>query len=61
MRSDLDTGLKGAVANAFLTLTDPAVLKPFKAAAFARVTDADYDVVRALSSQLGLDLSKLSK
>jgi phosphonate transport system substrate-binding protein len=61
MRSDLDTGLKSAIANAFLTLTDPAVLKPFKAAGFARVSDADYDAVRALSSQLGLDLSKLSK
>ncbi|OBG19287.1 phosphate/phosphite/phosphonate ABC transporter substrate-binding protein [Mycobacterium sp. 852002-51057_SCH5723018] len=61
MRSDLDAGLKAAIVNAFLTLTDPAVLKPFKAAGFARVSDADYDAVRALSSQLGLDLSKLSK
>ena len=61
MRSDLDPALKTAIANAFLNLHYPAVLKPFKAASFAPVTDADYDVVRQLSTQLGLDLSTLSK
>ncbi|MCV7089065.1 phosphate/phosphite/phosphonate ABC transporter substrate-binding protein [Mycobacterium interjectum] len=61
MRSDLDSTLKTSIVNAFLTLQDPAVLKPFKAAGFAPVTDADYDVVRKLSSQLGLDLSSLSR
>lgn len=61
MRSDLDPKLKSAVVEAFLSLKDPAVLKPFKAASFAPVGDADYDVVRQLSTQLGLDLSSLSK
>lgn len=61
MRSDLDPALKTSITNAFLSLQDPAVLKPFKAVAFAPVTDADYDVVRQLSSQLGLDLSSLSR
>ena len=61
MRSDLDPALKSSIANAFLNLHDPAVLKPFKAASFAPVTDADYDVVRQLSTQLGIDISSLSK
>jgi ABC-type phosphate/phosphonate transport system substrate-binding protein len=61
MRSDLDTGLKSSITNAFLSLQDPAVLKPFKAVAFAPVTDADYNPVRQLSTQLGLDLSSLSR
>jgi phosphonate transport system substrate-binding protein len=61
MRSNLDATLKTSIVNAFLTLHDPAVLKPFKAAGFAPVSDADYDVVRQLSSQLGLDLSSLSR
>lgn len=61
MRSDLDPTLKASITNAFLTLQDPAVLKPFKAVAFAPVTDTDYDVVRQLSTQLGLDLSSLSR
>lgn len=61
MRSDLDGGLKSSIVDAFLNLHDPAVLKPFKAAGFAKVSDADYDAVRALSSQLGLDLSTLSR
>lgn len=61
MRSDLDSTLKTSIVNAFLTLHDPAVLKPFKAAGFAPVSDANYDVVRQLSSQLGLDLSSLSR
>lgn len=61
MRSDLDPALKTSIANAFLNLHDPAVLKPFKAASFAPVTDSDYNVVRQLSTQLGIDLSSLSK
>ena len=61
MRSDLDPNLKSAVVEAFLRLNDPAVLKPFKAASFAPVGDAGYDVVRQLSTQLGLDLSSLSR
>jgi len=61
MQSNLDAGLKSAIREAFLNLHDPKVLKPFKAAGFAPVTNADYDVVRQLSKQLGLDLSSLSK
>lgn len=61
MRSDLDPALKASIVNAFLTLHDPAVLKPFKAASFAPVTDADYNAVRQLSTQLGLDLNSLAK
>jgi phosphonate transport system substrate-binding protein len=61
MQSDLDPALKTSIQNAFLTITDPKILKPFKAASFAKVSDSDYDVVRKLSSQLGLDLSSLSK
>jgi phosphonate transport system substrate-binding protein len=61
MRSDLDSNLKSSIVEAFLSLHDPAVLKPFKAASFAPVGDADYDVVRQLSTQLGIDLSSLSK
>lgn len=61
MRSNLDPAVKTAIANAFLTLQDRAVLKPFKAVAFAPVTDADYNVVRQLSTQLGIDLSTLSR
>jgi len=61
MQSTLDPALKTSIQNAFLTLTDPKVLKPFKGVAFAKVSDSDYDVVRNLSSQLGLDLSSLNK
>ena len=61
MQRNLDAGLKSAIRDAFLNLHDPKVLKPFKAAGFASVTNADYDVVRQLSKQLGLDLSSLSK
>lgn len=61
MRSDLDPELKKSIVNAFLTLQDPAVLKPFKAAGFAPVTDADYDVVRKLATDLGLDLATVAK
>ncbi|MDD4865850.1 MAG: phosphate/phosphite/phosphonate ABC transporter substrate-binding protein [Mycobacterium sp.] len=61
MRKDLDPALRSSIVKAFLSLHDPAALKPFKAAAFAPVGDADYDVVRQLSAQLGLDLGTLSK
>jgi phosphonate transport system substrate-binding protein len=58
MRSDLKPELKEKIRAAFLTLTDPVVLKPFKADGFGPITDKDYDVVRDLGKLLNLDLSK---
>ncbi|MDY0146808.1 MAG: phosphate/phosphite/phosphonate ABC transporter substrate-binding protein [Halothiobacillus sp.] len=58
MRSNLAPALKDKIKVAFLEIRDPAVLKPFKADAFAAVTDKDYDVVRELGSLLHIDLSK---
>lgn len=60
MQSDLDDALKSAIRSAFLELRDPAVLKPFKAAAFRPVTDADYDPLRQLAKKLGVDIGKLA-
>ncbi len=58
VRSNLDPALKDKIRTAFLGMTDPAVLKPFKAEGFGTVTDKDYDAVRDLGSILKLDLSK---
>lgn len=58
MRSDLNADLKARIRDAFLTLNDPAVLKPFKADGFGPIGDKDYDVVRELARILNLDLSK---
>jgi phosphonate transport system substrate-binding protein len=57
MRSNLAPELKEKIREAFYSLDDPAVLKPFKAEGFAKVEDADYDVVRDLQKKLGLDKS----
>jgi len=54
MRSDLNPDLKAKIRNAFLTLKDQAVLKNFKAEAFAPVVDKDYDVIRDLAKSLHL-------
>lgn len=59
MRSDLAPGLKEKIKQAFYTLDDDKILKPFKATAFAAMTDADYDVVRDLAKILNLDLAKM--
>lgn len=58
MRSDLKPELKDKIKAAFIELKDPAVLKPFKADAFASITDKDYDVVRELGTLLKIDLAK---
>ncbi|EEO28573.1 phosphate/phosphite/phosphonate ABC transporter substrate-binding protein [Oxalobacter paraformigenes] len=58
MRSDLDPKLKQKIRAAFVEIDDPAILKPFKAEGFGRVTDKDYDVVRNLGGLLKLDFSK---
>lgn len=58
MRSNLKPELKDKIRDAFLTLKDPAVLKPFKAEAFAPITDKEYDVVRNLGPLLKIDIAK---
>lgn len=58
MRSDLKPDLKDKIRTAFLTLKDPAVLKPFKAEGFDAITDKHYDVVRNLGYLLKIDLAK---
>jgi len=54
MRSDLKPELKDAIQNAFTSLKDKKVLKPFKAQGFGAMTDAHYDVIRDLSKKLNL-------
>ena len=54
MRSDLKPELKRAIRNAFTSLKDKKVLKPFKAQGFGAMTDAQYDVIRDLSKSLNL-------
>lgn len=58
MRSDLDPRLKQKIRVAFMEIDDPAILQPFKAEGFGKVTDKDYDVVRNLGSLLKLDFSR---
>lgn len=59
MRSDLAPSLKTKIKDAFYGLKDQSILKPFKATGFAQMTDADYDVVRNLTTVLNLDLAKM--
>ena len=59
MRSDLPAPLKERIKAAFLGLSDPAVLKAFKAQGFAPIADADYDVLRTTAKVLDLDLEKV--
>ena len=54
MRSDLKAELKDAIRNAFTSLKDKKILKPFKAQGFGAMTDAHYDVIRDLSKKLKL-------
>lgn len=56
LRSDLDPGLQQSIKQAFLSLNDPAVLKPLKAEGFAPVEDKNYDQIRSMVSLLGIDL-----
>lgn len=58
MHSDLAPELKVRIASAFTSLTDKAVLKPFKAEGFTTITDKDYDLVRDLIGLLKLDPAK---
>jgi phosphonate transport system substrate-binding protein len=58
MQSNLKPELKQAIRDAFLTLDDKQVLKPFKADGFGPIQDEDYKPVRELIDLLGLDPSK---
>jgi len=58
MRSDLNPELKKQIRAAFMSIKDPAILKPFKAEGFDVITDKDYDVVRDLGPLLKIDLAK---
>lgn len=59
MRASLDPALKEKIRDAFMAIDDPAVLQPFKADAFAPISDANYDVVRELGTLLNLDFAKM--
>jgi len=61
MRSDLAPALKQKIAATFQAITEPGILKAFKAEGFAPAKDADYDVIRTLAKSLGLELDKLAK
>lgn len=61
MQTSLPEEFKDKVRTAFLNLDDQSVLKPFKGAGFAPVTDKDYDVIRQLAPLLGINLADLSK
>ena len=54
MRSNLDAKLKSEIKAAFYQLTDPDILKAFKAEGLAPINDSDYDVVRELKAALKL-------
>ncbi|CAN0491289.1 unnamed protein product [Laminaria digitata] len=57
MRKNLDPDLKAKIRNAFLQVTDKAILKPFKADGFGAMEDKDYDVIRDLARKLKLSPS----
>lgn len=53
MRTDMTAELQNGIRDAFLNLepgteAGDGVLKPFKADGFAAITDADYDIIRAI-------------
>ncbi|MEM8837185.1 MAG: phosphate/phosphite/phosphonate ABC transporter substrate-binding protein [Pseudomonadota bacterium] len=57
LRTDLDTGLTEKLRSAFFSLKKgtpegDAVLKPFKSDGFAEITDADYDIIRDIRSNV---------
>jgi phosphonate transport system substrate-binding protein len=58
LRNDLEPGLQESIKKAFLSLKDPAILKPLKAEGLAEVEDKDYDQVRSMVKFLGIDLEK---
>jgi phosphonate transport system substrate-binding protein len=58
MQGKLDPTLKAAIRNAFLTVKDDAILKPFRADGFVATDDRAYDILRDTAKVLALDLSK---
>ncbi|MDX5387235.1 MAG: PhnD/SsuA/transferrin family substrate-binding protein, partial [Marinobacter sp.] len=59
MRSNLNPELKTRIQNAFIQIDDPEILKNLKAEGFAPITDADYNVIRAMGGLLNLDFAKM--
>jgi len=60
-QNDLSPSLREQIRQAFLELTDPAVLKPLKADAFRAMADKDYDPIRQAARELGVHLGELEK
>jgi phosphonate transport system substrate-binding protein len=58
LQGKLDPALKAAIRDAFLSVKDPAVLKPFRAEGFVATDDHAYDILRETAKVLDLDLSK---
>lgn len=54
VRDSLDKQLEAKIVDAFLTMKDPAVLDLMRAAAFAKVTDANYAEAEQEAKRLGL-------
>ena len=57
MRTDLPVDLQSSIKQAFYqlkpgTAEGDAVLKPFKADGFASINDSDYDIIRAIRSNV---------
>jgi len=58
MQAKLAPVLKDQIRTAFLGITDPAILKSFRAEGFAATDDRAYDVLRSTAKVLSLDLAK---
>ncbi len=61
MRSDLDPALKEKISSAFLDLQDETVLDAFNADGFGAIEDADYDVLRQMTTLLDLNIEELAQ
>lgn len=60
-RHDLDPALIDKLINAFVNITDEAILKPQLATGFVPAADEDYDVIRNVVNVLGIDLEEKFK
>lgn len=60
MQGDLAPELQQSIRDAFLNLTDPALLRNFRVERFAPTDDAAYDVLRETARILNLDLNRMS-
>lgn len=59
MQSNLAPELKEKIRATFVDLKDKEVLDSFKAEGFAPIADADYDVIRDMTTVLGIDPADL--